>query len=385
MEPTGNGAAGSGPVRVLVLIGDNRVTGPVKDVLQLLEALRPRACRYVLATCLPEGADATPLREAASHRGIAIRELRYTGRNYLGLVGQVRALAKAEGAEIIHTYGYRQTFIGLCLKRLTGITWICFMTGATTEDAKARVYHRLDAFMQRFADRTVVLTQAQRRVLPGGGDKRRVRVIPNAVDVDHPAPTSSGGPPVRVTHGIGADAPLVVVVSRLSPEKGVDVFLRAFARLLGDVPGVRGLIVGDGPLRDAHEALARDLGIDAAVRFAGFTPTPGDYLLAADLVVLPSRSECIPNVALESMALGKPVVATSVGGVPEVIEDGISGLLAPPENPQALAAAMTRALLDAPLAQRLGSAGQSRVAAHFSAAAFADAVLSLYQEVSGRA
>ena len=376
--------AGNDLVNVLVLIGDDRVTGPVKDVLQLLQALRGRECRCVLVTCLPDGADATPVREAAGRRGIELRELRYRGRNYLGLVARARALARAEGASIVHTYGYRQTFVGLCLQRLTGVKWICFMTGATTEDRKARLYHRLDAAMQRLADRTVVLTQAQRRQLPGGEDRSRVRVIHNAVDADDPAPVSAGGPAVRRALNIEAGTPLVVVVSRLSPEKGVDVFLRAFQLLLRQAAGARAVIVGDGSSREPLERLARALGLDNAAQFVGYTPAPGDYLLAADLVVLPSRSECIPNVALEAMALGKPVVATRVGGVPEVIEDGQSGLLVPSEDEPALAAAMVKALRDKPLSERLGMAGKLRVREHFSAAAFGDAVLSLYEEVAGR-
>ena len=383
-EPIRGRVAGSDLVNVLVLIGDDRVTGPVKDVLQLLEALRGRHCRYVLVTCLPEGADATPVREEAGRRGIDLRELTYRGRNYLGLVSRARALARAEGATIVHTYGYRQTFVGLCLQRLTGVKWVCFMTGATTEDRKARFYHRLDAAMQRLADRTVILTEAQRRQLPGGEDRSRVSVIHNAVDADRPAPTSVGGPATRSALRIDSATPLVVVVSRLSPEKGVDVFLRAFRLVVGQVAGVRALIVGDGGLRRSLESLSRDLGLERDVLFVGYTSTPGDYLLAADVVVLPSRSECLPNVALEAMALGKPVVATSVGGVPEVIEDGRSGLLVPSEDETALAAAIERTLVDRPLSERLAGAGRSRVKEHFSAGAFGDAVLSLYEEVAGR-
>ena len=117
----------------------------------------------------------------------------------------------------------------------------------------------------------------------------------------------------------------------------MDVFLRAFRLVVRQVAGVRALIVGDGGERPSLESLARGLGLERDVLFVGYTSTPGDYLLAADVVVLPSRSECLPNVALEAMALGKPVVATSVGGVPEVIEDGRSGLLVPSEDEAALA------------------------------------------------
>jgi len=370
-------------VRVLVLIGDNRVTGPVKDVLQLLAALRGRDCACELAACLPEGVDATAVREAARLGGIELRELRFRGRGYLGLAVRARSMASSLGADIIHTYGYRQSLVGLYLQRLAGFKWICFMTGSTTEDLKARLYHRLDAAMQQVADRTVLLSQAQRPTIPGGGDERRVRVIHNAVDADRPAPMSGGDFQVRSALNIDAHAPLVVVVSRLSPEKGVDVFLRAFRRLVDSIASVRAVVVGDGVLRDELEALSRNLGLCGMVRFAGYTSAPGDYLSAADLVVLPSRSECIPNVALEAMAFGKPVVASRVGGVPEVIEDGQSGLLFPTEDVGALAAAMGRILLDQPLSDRLRFAGQARVREHFSATAFADTVLALYKEVRG--
>jgi glycosyltransferase involved in cell wall biosynthesis len=126
---------------------------------------------------------------------------------------------------------------------------------------------------------------------------------------------------------------------------------------------------------------AEELDVANRIRFVGHTKTPGDYMAGADIVVLPSRSEGIPNVALEAMAQGKPVIATAVGGVPEVIEDGKSGLLIPSENAEVMAQTILRLINDSGCSERISKNGLLRVKECFSVAIRCNEIVGLYQKL----
>jgi glycosyltransferase involved in cell wall biosynthesis len=379
-EPSAQ-APGSEEPRVLIVIAETIVSGPAKGVIQLMEVFRGEPGCYRLVNCLVRGAEASKLSAGAARRGVEITHVEASRRGYFRLAKKVARLATACGAAVVQTHGFKPTLIGLYLKYALGLHWVCFMHGTTAENWRVRVYNNLDNLMQRLADRTILVSRAQRGWVLGGGDLRRVRVIHNAVDSESPVATSGDAGGVRQAMGVAEHAPLISVVGRLSPEKGIDVFLEAFRRLRVRLPGVRAALVGDGPERARLESLCAALDLGEAVRFVGHKATPGDYLMASDLVALPSRSEGSPNVALEAMALGKPVVATAVGGLVELIEPEVSGLLVPREEPAALAEAMARVLETPELRASLAERGRQRVREHFSPAARARAVIAVYREL----
>jgi glycosyltransferase involved in cell wall biosynthesis len=148
---------------------------------------------------------------------------------------------------------------------------------------------------------------------------------------------------------------------------------------------VHWILVGDGELRGELEAQARRLGLAPHVRFAGWRDNVAEVLALADVFVLPSESEGFGRVLVEAMAMGRPVVATNVGGIPDIVLDGETGLLVEPADPAALASAVG-ALLDEPArAARLGAAGRARAESTFSLGAHVDAVERVYDEIIGRA
>jgi glycosyltransferase involved in cell wall biosynthesis len=156
-----------------------------------------------------------------------------------------------------------------------------------------------------------------------------------------------------------------VFVARLAPEKDVPTLLRATALICRQRPGFRLAIAGDGPSLPEMRRLVSDLNIADRVQFLGLVHNVPALLAEARLFVLSSISEGVPLTLLEAMASGLPVVATSVGGTPEVVNDCETGLLVPPRDPPALAAAMTRLLDDNDLARTMGEAGRRRVERHF--------------------
>lgn len=160
--------------------------------------------------------------------------------------------------------------------------------------------------------------------------------------------------------------PVLLTVARLAQEKGHRFLIEALPGLLAEWPSLVCLFVGEGQCRESLRAFAREQGVEQSCRFAGARNDMVDWYAAADVVVLPSLSEGFPFVVLEALAMARPVVATKVNGVPELIRDGIHGLLVPPRNPQALYATIQTLLHDPSLAARLGKAGQQEVAARFT-------------------
>ena len=169
-----------------------------------------------------------------------------------------------------------------------------------------------------------------------------------------------GGPGVRQALALSADTPLIGTVARLAPVKGLQHLISAMPEILRRCPHAHLVIAGDGDRRADLEAMVRRTAVAERVHFLGFRRDAAAVTAALDVFVLPSLNEGQGRVLVTAMALGVPVVATNVGGVPEVVEDGRQGLLVPPASPAALARAVTMLVKDPALAASLGRAGRAR-------------------------
>jgi glycosyltransferase involved in cell wall biosynthesis len=206
-----------------------------------------------------------------------------------------------------------------------------------------------------------------------------VRFLPSGVQRREPA----GRRDVREELGLPPDAPLVGTVCGLRPQKALDVLVRASARVAESIPGVRVLVLGEGPERDRLEALIEELGLASTVFLLGAWPHEDvpDFVDALDVTVLSSDFEGTPLAVLEFMGAGKPVVATAVGGVPDLIEDGVHGLLVEPGRPDALAEAVAALLRDPARRAAMGAAGRERQRAEFDFAETVRRLEGLYDEL----
>jgi glycosyltransferase involved in cell wall biosynthesis len=216
---------------------------------------------------------------------------------------------------------------------------------------------------------------ARRLRLMFGWPPEKLRVIRNAVGTRAP-----GGPSdqtLRDELSSGGERPVVLTVSRLEERKGHNTLLDAVALM----PAVQLVLAGDGDERSRLEARAHALGIAGRVRFLGHRSDVDDLLACADVAVLPSHDEALPLTALEAMAAARPLVATDVGGTREAVVHGRTGLLVPPADPPALAAAMSSLLADRVLAARLGEAGRDRVHSLFSHERMLTAYTALYDQL----
>jgi glycosyltransferase involved in cell wall biosynthesis len=231
-------------------------------------------------------------------------------------------------------------------------------------------------FVARFSDAIVAVSDFDRQnlIATEGIAPELIRVLRNGTT---PLPVRARVRGELAPPGV----PLVLAVGRLAAVKGYDVLIRAAAALRDDGRAVRVAIAGDGPERGALSGLIAALGLEREVTLLGLRSDVGDLLAAADVVVMSSHSEGAPLAVLEYMAAGTPIVATKVGGIPELIDDGVHGLLVAPGHPAALAAEVARILDDRDLADRLAGAARIRRSTEFDLSGMVERLQLLYEEL----
>jgi glycosyltransferase involved in cell wall biosynthesis len=291
-------------------------------------------------------------------------------------------LFRREKVHILHTHLFGSNTWGRILGRLAGVPVIIAHEHWSSKPQR-EIW--LDKLLYRLSDRILVASKASRQVVmkAEGIPSRYITVVYNGVDVEQFAPRPDG-PEVRRELGIPPHAAVVGTLGRLSADKGgQDDLLRAVASLVTAPGDVHLLVIGDGPLRAELERLSADLSIAPHVTFAGQRTGPevGRLLGAMDMFVLPSLREAFPVALLEAMAAGLPVVATRVGGIPEVVDDEVNGLLVSPGDITTLRLGIQRLLGDKGLAARLAGAGRERVITHFSLDRMVVRVEDLYMDL----
>jgi glycosyltransferase involved in cell wall biosynthesis len=379
--------AGALPQRIAALVPPEAVSGTVSGPVRQLTALA-RALREAGIECLvvvfhrhgePPSAVAPYLQEAGVRHCVVEDHGPVDWRMAL----TVGAVLRRWRPSIVQTHGYKATAVAYLLRRLGARwRWIGFFHGFTSEPFKARFYHWVDQRLLGAAERVVVMSHAQARAFRHCDG--RVRVIHNAVLALPPA--GSPGDRDRLAALAGSlQRPIVGVVGRLSQEKGVDLFLAACALLVRKGLAFSALVAGDGPGRARLEAECARLGLEARVRFLGHVYDVDGLYRMLDLVVLPSRSEGLPNTLLEAVRADVPIVATAVGAVPEVVGTSAAARVVAPGSIAALAEAIEHALTqgDLPAAATARQEVMSRFSLERRVAAHVQLYHDLLEEAGG--
>jgi glycosyltransferase involved in cell wall biosynthesis len=226
----------------------------------------------------------------------------------------------------------------------------------------------VDRFAGRFVDHYIAVSEANARYLSEekGLPRRKIVVIHNGCDLTRFAPSHKSPSGLKATLGFHEADPVLVITARLELQKGHCVLLHSLQTVHREFPQVRLVCLGEGCLRTELESQVHDLGLEESVRFLGYQSNVVDWVGLADLTVLPSFWEGLPLAAIESLAVGCPVVATAVDGTPEVVIDGKTGLTVPPDDAERLAGAICRLLREPGLRKRMGEEGRRWVIEHFS-------------------
>jgi glycosyltransferase involved in cell wall biosynthesis/protein-tyrosine-phosphatase len=275
--------------------------------------------------------------------------------------------------DVVHTHRYKDTVLGAVAAKLAGVPHVIRTVHGLREPMtgwahfRFRAYETLDKLVLRCcADRVVAVSERTAETLRDTGyGANLVTSIHNRIDLRKVEATRTRHD-VRKELGIDPQAVLIGTAGRLSAVKGHDTFLRAARLILEREPNARFVIAGGGPLEDDLAALASQLEVAHACRFLGPRADVYDLMSAMDIFVLPSRNEGMPMAILEAMALGTPVVASAVGGLPEVVRDRVTGVLVPPGDERALADACLELARDREWARRLGAQGRRVVEEQFS-------------------
>lgn len=326
-----------------------------------------------------------PMVAEARRRGIAAEQL--DGGPWFPLRGVVRVAERLrrERFSLLHTHDYKTDLLGVMAARRAGVPCVATVHGYVFVSRRVRVYRRLDLLALRFFSMVITVSEDLRQeLLAAGLPGERVVTIHNAIDAEAFASQDiQPGAHLRQQLGLGRNQPVITVVGRLIPGKGHRYFLEAAGQVLRALPEARFLVVGVGPLRGTLEALSVALGIQQAVSFLGFRRDVAALMKASDLIVLPSLEEGLSVVLLEALSLARPLVATAVGGTPEVVKHKETGVLVPPADPKPLAEAMLYLLNHPEEGKRLAERGREIVLQQFSVETTARKIADVYREVLG--
>jgi glycosyltransferase involved in cell wall biosynthesis len=368
-------------MRICHLTASTLFGGPERQMLGLAQHLGPAyrtdfvsfaengRCRPFLAKLKHHGFDARALSHDTPHLARAAREL--------------GAHLQESETQVLCCHGYKANLVGRMAARHASIPAVAVARGWTGENLRVRLYETLDRFHLRWMDHIVCVSHAQAaKVRACGVRAGRISVIHNAVQAARFQRT--GAQARQQLEGLFGEVPELIVgaAGRLSPEKGFDLFVQAGQRLVVGNKKIGFILFGEGVEREPLEQQIRASGLQGRFVLAGHCTHLDALLPALDVLVLPSFTEGLPNVVLEACAASVAVVATAVGGTPEVVDHGISGLIVPVGDVAALADACRKMLTDPQRRTAMGRAGRAKVVSQFTFSRQAQRYEQLFQRLA---
>lgn len=375
------------PTRLLWLVDSLGAGGAEALVVTFAQGI-DRAQHRLSVACLSgaSGVNAQRLRDA----GVTVTDLGARNLRDVAAFRRLLALIREERIQLIHAHLTYSSIWSAIASRITGVPAIASLhvSPDATRTLENTARHRiatdlrdrlLRAILNRWSRAVVMVSAALRDdYLARGLEPEKVRVVHNGIELDR-FRRSHDEARARLERefAIPPDVPIIATVAVLRPKKGIEVLLAAAKR----VPRAHFLVVGDGPKREEWTALARELGVADRIHWAGFRNDVDALLAGCDLFVHPSLDDAFPTVLLEAMAAGLPVVASRVGGIPEIVTPGVTGELVPPNDPAALARAIG-AVLGNDDTMRLMREGARINALRFSTSAWIDRLTAVYREAA---
>ena len=374
------------PIRVVYCIDNMQIGGTELNALRTAERL-DRGKFSVSVVCIRDNG---PLLARYKNAGIPVHS--FPMKSLLGLEAMQQAvrlirLLRKERAEIVHSHDAYTSVFGTICARLAGVRGVIASRRSWySPHLRGRIL-RANRFAYRLADRVLGNSPSVSRLVEseGGVPASRIVTIPNFLDAEAFAPMAPADRRALLDAlGVPEGAFVIGIVARLSPVKDHGTLLRAIASLREQIPALHCVLIGEGPERAAIESLVESLGLGDIVHLAGERTQPPNLHGLFDVSVLCSTSEAFPNSVLEAMAAARPVVATDVGGTPDAIRQGTTGLLVPPSDPSRLAEAILRLYQEPALRTKLGNAGCAAARSGYSTEAVIGQVEALYSKLASR-
>ena len=368
------------------IVSGDRWAGAEAQVAALLKYLKRETNLSLSAMVLNPGRLADEIQSC----GIETQVIPESANGFRAIAREGMSFLQDKNIQILHSHRYKENLLAALLAWRLDIPHVVRTQHGLPEPQtgmrrlKQGLILSADRLVARRAtDRVISVSSEMSRQLALRIDPRRIVTIPNGVDLEV-VQSRFTAREAKERLGIPAESPVIGTAGRLEPVKRLDIFLRAAAAIRGERPITRFVIAGEGREAAHLKALAESLRIAEDVRFLGHRDDIYDVLPAFDLLVLSSDHEGLPMILLEAQCLGLVVVARSVGGIPDVIQDGVNGLLVDSNDPRSLAQACLRALSDRALSERLAEAGARLVASNFAASATARQVAQLYSTLLAR-
>ncbi|HEY0590232.1 MAG TPA: glycosyltransferase family 4 protein [Thermoanaerobaculia bacterium] len=344
--------------------------------------------RHELLVCALKTIGGNPMERPLRELGVEVINLEARNLRDRAALQRLAAIVRERRIELIHAHLTYASTWGAMVARRTGVPLVATLHTLPVRGrlfSRDRVRQSIMAFLlRRRASRVIAVSGDQarawirRRLLP----ETLIAVVPNGVEL----PSENGrfaattSPSQTPGAGWGANALVLGTAAVLRDGKGIDVLLRAFARVVREAHDITLKIAGDGPLRRHLEREGGRLGLGSHVHWLGYRDDVPSLVRTFDVFVHPALFDALPTAVLEAMAAGVPVVASATGGIPEIITDGENGLLVPPGDEEALAGAIHRLLRHRTMLRELGAAGRARVEAEFSAERWVERLEAIYRE-----
>ncbi len=383
MKTMPNTRSRSEKYEVLHLIGSNLVGGPEKQILHHAQDMQDTDYQLSIGS-FHDLKDRPEVLVAAEQRNIPTVCL--PGGVRLDLVHHLSRILSERKVSLLCTHGFKANVVGYLSARRTGTPHVAFVRGFTAENRRVRFYEMLERQALKRADRVACVSESQaQQIARIRGRRRAPVVVKNAMLL--PYSRQQDRPPVsRNELSIPRSAFVFGSVGRLSIEKGHRFMVSAFHKLCAQAPVGAQLyliIVGNGKEEQPLKQQATQLGIREQIHFAGFQGSPTEWMQMMDCLVQPSLTEGTPNTVLEALCLKLPVIASAVGGVPDLIVDGRNGLLVPAADVDQMTAAMKKMWLSPDLRSQL-AAGAEDLLQEYSPAYQRQRLIDVYDEVFGR-
>jgi len=365
-------------LRVLHLISSGGFYGAENVVIQLALALKRLNCEVVIGVFQNRHRPNTEIAETARRHGLEVTVFECRGKLDFGTVKAIRNFICERELDILHTHGYKADIYGYRAAKSTRAGLVATAHSWPGKSPVLRLYALLDRVILRWFDYVCAVSgkvaDALRRFhVPS----EKITVVENGIDIGQ---FSGGRPVLREELGL-TENPLVGYVGRLAPEKGLEHLLHAAEGILNTLPAAKFILAGEGPQRSALEKLAGQLCIEKSVIFLGRRSDLASIYASFDVFVLPSLSEGMPLAVLEAMAAKRPVVATRVGAIPEMVKDQQTGLLVDAGDITGLQSAISLLLGRRDLCRSFGQSGHEVAKTLFSSDSMAKNYLGIYRRV----